>query len=239
MKHSPLYILLLCILCTHLTAQEEQNCEDEIQIKTANKLSEFTPKGWDITTVVLGDLDNKPGDEALVVYTLPPFDEEIPECQTRHVAIYKQVKDDWELWFQTDKGFLMTCDGGSKGDPIREVSIKNRVISIEHFTGSSCAYYFTHKYRFQNGDFYLIGANTLYNYNPGEPDTEELDYNLSTDIATYTNQNQGGNPKIDNNGKKANQNNTSTKLKIAPPKWSEVQIFNNKVDFGEGRVCFY
>lgn len=64
------------------------------------------------------------------------------------------------------------------GDPFGQIDIINGILLITQHGGSSWKWRFTDKYRFQHGDFYLIGHASL----DGKPCEywREVDFNLST-----------------------------------------------------------
>ena len=69
------------------------------------------------------------------------------------------------------------------GDPFDGISIEKNCIVINHFGGSRQKWNYTHRYRYQNGDFQLIGANVF----SGAPCDyfETFDYNLSNGKIKY------------------------------------------------------
>jgi len=70
------------------------------------------------------------------------------------------------------------------GDPFQKIDIIRNCIVIDHFGGSREKWNYTHRYRFQNDNFYLIGATVIIE-SPCDY-IESLDYNLSTAKAIYS-----------------------------------------------------
>ncbi len=64
------------------------------------------------------------------------------------------------------------------GDPFEDMEIKNGLLLISQSGGSSWKWGHTDKYRYQEGDFYLIGYTSI----AGKPCEywQSVDYNLST-----------------------------------------------------------
>jgi len=68
------------------------------------------------------------------------------------------------------------------GDPFQGLAVQRGVVEIQHYGGSRDRWSFTHKYRFQNGQWELIGLEV------GSTDTLDLehyddqDMNLSTGL---------------------------------------------------------
>lgn len=130
---------------------------------------------------VSGDLD-KDGIPEMAVVFITEREREIEDSwdcsEPRELVVYKQKDGEWIEW-SSSLGAIYPADGGGMmGDPYDGITIKNNVLEINHWGGSSWKWSHTDKYRFQNDDFYLIG----YSSNYGKPCEywEDVDYNLST-----------------------------------------------------------
>ena len=136
-----------------------------------------TPKNYVIIDSVLGDLDNDGREELVVAFNTKKPDEEY-ESVPRELKIYKNIDGKWTDWKKSEQALYGSRDGGMIGDPYAGIQIKNGILLISHFGGSSWKWGHTDKYRFQNNDFYLIG----YESNSGRPCDYWLnvDFNLST-----------------------------------------------------------
>ncbi len=90
----------------------------------------------------------------------------------------KKENGRWQLWHQTTSPLLEDGAGGMMGNPFDGIKIERRAIVIAHFGGSRDKWNYTHRYRFQNDNWYLIGASV----SAGAPCDYwiSLDYNLST-----------------------------------------------------------
>lgn len=101
----------------------------------------------------------------------------------RQLIVYSGEGADLDAWYTADDVILSTEHGGMMGDPLQGVAIENGTIVINHFGGSRQKWNYTHRFRWQNNDFQLIGTTIVY----GSPCDyfDELDYNLSTGKATY------------------------------------------------------
>ncbi|WP_417760281.1 hypothetical protein [Shewanella sp.] len=102
----------------------------------------------------------------------------------RDLLIYKMDNDEiWHLW-HTSHGQVMESDaGGMMGDPFESLSIVRGAIVISHFGGSRDKWNYTHRYRYQDNDWYLIGA-TIYQGAPCDT-FMSFDYNLLSGKAIY------------------------------------------------------
>jgi len=134
------------------------------------------PDNYTILDSVKGDLDNDSISELVVAYNVGP-EEEI-EGVPRELIIYKLENDKWAEWKTSYQVLYGSKEGGMMGDPYSEMEIKKGILHISQNGGSSWKWGFTDKYRFQNGEFYLIGYTSL-----GGKFCEywrAVDFNLST-----------------------------------------------------------
>ncbi|MCX7548105.1 hypothetical protein OS188_09085 [Xanthomarina sp. F1114] len=131
---------------------------------------------YSVVDSVSGDLDNDSIAELAVIYNIGPENE--IDGVPRELIIYKLKNDRWTEWKKSDQAIYGSKDGGMMGDPFTEIKIENGILQISHLGGSSWKWGFTDKYRYQNGDFYLIGYTEI-----GGKICEywrKVDFNLST-----------------------------------------------------------
>jgi hypothetical protein len=147
-----------------------------------NKKSEIIqkPKSFKVLEEIEGDLDKDGISEKVIVYDT---EKEIDLGTERHIYIYKRKNNNWKLWKKSTGAILPSEHGGMMGDPFEGISIERNCIVINHFGGSRQKWNYTHKFRFQSGEFQLIGATV----NFGSPCDyfESLDYNLSNGKIKY------------------------------------------------------
>lgn len=127
-----------------------------------------------------GDLDNDGQPEKVSVFDNGT---DAGMGTEREIHIYKKNENTWKLWHKSIGAVMPSSAGGMMGDPFESIQIKNRALVIKHFGGSRDKWEYTHRYRWQDNDWYLIGA-TIHLVTPCE-DSEKFDYNLSTQKATY------------------------------------------------------
>ncbi len=131
---------------------------------------------YTIVDTVSGDLDKDLNKELVVIFN-KGTDDEINGVP-REIIIYKLEDGKWVVWKRSEKALFGSMDGGMMGDPYGEMEIKNGILHISQNGGSSYKWTFTDKYRFQDGEFYLIGYSSisgkLCEY------WETVDFNLST-----------------------------------------------------------
>lgn len=135
------------------------------------------PKNYSLIDTVTGDLDKDGIRELAVVYNMTETGDPA-ESIPRELIIYKYQDGHWKTWKTSLQALYGSRDGGMMGDPFEEISIEKGILSISHFGGSSWKWGHVDKYRFQNGEFYLIG----YTSSSGKTCEHWLtvDFNIST-----------------------------------------------------------
>ncbi|MGU5846076.1 hypothetical protein [Aeromonas hydrophila] len=128
----------------------------------------------------MGDLDKDGIDEKVIVLDTG-LDGEIGTQRT--LLIYKKKQDKWALWLSSQGLILDSAHGGMMGDPFMSIEIQRGAIVIEHFGGSRQKWSYTHRYRFNNKAWFLIGATI--NYGAPCEGFFEFDFNVTTGKATY------------------------------------------------------
>lgn len=139
------------------------------------------PQGYTVLGKTMGDLNKDGIPELLLVYDTP---RQTDYGSEREIGIYQQKDNAWELWHTSVGAVLPSEHGGTMGDPFDGIAVENGAITINHFGGSRHRWYYIHRYRYQQGDWYLIGTTIQ----TGEPCQywETMDYNLSTKKAKFT-----------------------------------------------------
>ena len=169
-KRISTYILVLFIFSS-LSCKSQENKKSEIIQK---------PKSFKIIEEIEGDLDKDGISEKVIVYDTK---KEIDLGTERQIYIYKRKNNNWKFWKKSIGAILPSEHGGLMGDPFEGISIERNCIVINHFGGSRQKWNYTHRFRFQSGEFQLIGATV----NFGSPCDyfERLDYNLSNGKIKY------------------------------------------------------
>ena len=134
------------------------------------------PKHYSIVDSLSGDLDNDGVNELVVAYNTKEDNEN--EGVPRELIIYKKTNENWEAWKSSTQALYGSRDGGMMGDPFEDIKIENRILQIRQSGGSSWKWGHTDKYRYQNGEFYLVGYTSV----AGKPCEywQDIDFNLST-----------------------------------------------------------
>ncbi len=156
------------------TQQDSVSVENEV-VSSENLPQRMIEQADLILGQTEGDLDNDGIAEKVVVFAR---DLEFESTSPRDLIIYKNNEGVWEEWINTENAVYTADEGGMMGDPFDGVSIVNGILIIDHWGGSSWKWSNTDKYRYQDGDFYLIGYTSTY----GRPCDywEDYDVNLST-----------------------------------------------------------
>lgn len=152
-----------------------------------NNITALLPDGWHILEIIEdepeiaeGDL-NKDGipDIAAII----EGDSESEEAPPRGLMIaFGQQDTTYSLSIIADKAVLRADEGGIWGDPFDSMSIDRGSVLLKFYGGSNYRWYSFYRFRFQDEDWYLIGA-TLGSYHTGtatEEYADEEDYNLLT-----------------------------------------------------------
>ncbi|MBC7829669.1 MAG: hypothetical protein H7122_18140 [Chitinophagaceae bacterium] len=182
------------------------------------KLSDFVPLGWSILDSAKGDL-NKDGinDAAIILeyndsITFVKSREDTVLTQPRMLLIlFKTALDNNFRVAAQSNSFILNHDSPAMDDPYQELKIDKGVLRIRfHMFYNIGSWYVTntsYKFRYQQGEFILIGAD-YYSFHRASLDFEEYSYNFLTKKRSFTKGN-------DNKGTKKT---TWKSVKISMPK---------------------
>ena len=132
---------------------------------SGRSIMSFVPPGYDTLATASGDLNNdKLEDIAIVLKSLAESsDSMFDEGPNRILVIVFKRSSGYQVVAKNDSVILCRTCGGIYGDPFAEMEIKRNVLTIIHFGGSNWKWELTHRFRYQQNDFYLIGEKD-YNY---------------------------------------------------------------------------
>jgi len=161
--------------------------------KAGRSLQSFVPPGWFILRQAKGDL-NQDGQEdaALVVANKKEKDSDLrEEDMPRYLLLLFKTTDGYQLSASSDKAILLKRDGGMLGDPFQELKIERGAVVFNFYGGSRDRWGGLYRFRYQNGDWYLIGktidtGDTMLLTNSSD------DYNLVTGLLVRENSKEGG-----------------------------------------------
>jgi len=124
---------------------------------TINSVSELKNLGWEILDIQKGDL-NKDKRKDLVVVLEQETDISGYKDKKRIMLVYFKTSDNkFKKSVENKKIILCAKCGGIKGDPYGGVRIDRGSLVITNAGGSRYLWEYNHRYRHQNGDWYLIG----------------------------------------------------------------------------------
>jgi hypothetical protein len=157
--------LFLTVLQSVGQAQEEIKRPPLRVPEVADTLLQLVPPGWRAeegkTKEVDLNGDGKP--DAAFVISNGRFDATGPAESTvvKHVLILALRGDDGKLHRSvvSDAAVLDGDEGGAFGDPFEELSIEKGTVVIMHYGGSRDRWGYTHRYRYQNGQWMLVGLS--------------------------------------------------------------------------------
>lgn len=151
---------LLLLAVQQSRAQNQKEVLSHIP-STGKDMGAFVPSGYDTMATAIGDLngDGKP-DMVLVLHDKREDSavsgSDIVE-NNRPLIVLLKTNDGWKVAAKSVNVVLCKDCGGVYGDPFMQVYIRNGVILVDHYGGSNWRWGYTHKFRYRDGDFYLIG----------------------------------------------------------------------------------
>ncbi|MCC2545832.1 hypothetical protein LJY25_05205 [Hymenobacter sp. BT175] len=138
---------------------------------TGRTVADFIPARYDTLPAgrAVGDLnrDGRP-DVALVLRSKAEEASSEDNLPARRLLVLFGTPTGYTLAAQSAKAVLCRECGGIYGDPFAGVTISKGVLSVDHYGGSSWRWSITSKFRYQQGDFYLIGETESSGRNDGD-----------------------------------------------------------------------
>lgn len=188
-----------------------------------------TPESFEILNEAEGDLDKDGVSEKVIVYDTKKLTDFGTE---RQIFIYKKNNYNWVIWKKSVGAILPSQHGGMMGDPFQEILIEKNCLVINHFGGSRQKWSYTHRFRYQNGNFQLIGATV----NFGGPCDYfvNFDYNLSTGKINYKKETEN----CEKDSSTIETKNIIKKLKTLPP-MDGFYPGDNKLTFPNSKIIIY
>jgi len=141
----------------------------------SQELTDFTiPKGYDKILETKGDLDKDGKDETVMVFNTDKNSESAG--LVRKFYILKKVNGKLKIWKENSNLIFDSKEGFYPESNELELIIKNNCLVIfqSYFSNSRHTVTSKNTYRFQNGDFYLIGALVQFD--------DTCEFNFSSEI---------------------------------------------------------
>lgn len=139
-----------------------------------------TPAGFEKIGEATGDLNSDGQDEKVLVFTTGRMTDFGYE---REIHVFKMGEGAWKPWHHSSTAVLPSEHGGMMGDPFVEIAIERGCIVISHAGGSRQKWSYTHRFRYQNDHWELIGATVEFGSRCDYWDY--FDYNLSNGKIKY------------------------------------------------------
>ncbi|WP_426481519.1 hypothetical protein [Chryseobacterium sp. R2ACT005] len=134
---------------------------------SAQNLKNFSvPKGYTQIAEAKGDLDKDGKDETILIFNtnIKASDKQNLEGTNDYKRVFYILKNEnrsLKVWKENSTLLFSSGFGFYPSDNTLEINIKNNCLIIEQqfFTNSRHTQQYKHTFRFQNGDFYLIGSH--------------------------------------------------------------------------------
>ncbi|HET9057295.1 MAG TPA: hypothetical protein VFN30_10675 [Chitinophagaceae bacterium] len=161
-------------------------------------INDFVPFGWSILDSTTGDLNNDNHIDAALVLQLDDStlivnqdDDFADTITTRPRMLLILFKDDSDSFYHLTKlsnTFILVHDDSFSDDPFQDITIKKGILKIDFYWYPTSGNWFnsnSYKFRYQDKDFYLIGAD-YEESNKASHDYSRYSYNFLTRKRTFT-----------------------------------------------------
>jgi len=151
---------------------------------TGKSSEDFVPAGWTILKEAQGDLNGDGKSDAALVLASEDeenagADQEIPKRVL--IILMNQPGGLLKLSAMSDSIILCKECGGVFGDSFSDVTIERGTVVVKHYGGSAERWGFTHRFRYQNNGWYLIGETAYAQHALGRA-SASVDKNLITGL---------------------------------------------------------
>jgi hypothetical protein len=174
-------VVLLAAVCALTSAQEIKRPPLHVP-EAAETAAKFVPSGWRLEAETLKEVDLNGDGRPDAAFVISNGGEANDPTVVKHVLVLALRGSDGRLHrsLVNDAAVLDGDEGGVFGDPFQGLTVERGVVAIQHYGGSRDRWSFTHKYRFQNGQWELIGLEI------GSTDTLDLEHYDDQDINLST-----------------------------------------------------
>jgi hypothetical protein len=173
--------VLLATVCALTSGQDIKRPPLEVP-ESADTPARFVPRAWRIEAETLKEVDLNGDGRADAAFVISHGGDANDSAFVKHVLVLALRGSDGKLHRSVvnDAAVLDGDEGGVFGDPFQGLTVERGVVAIQHYGGSRDRWSFTHKYRFQNGQWELIGLEI------GSTDTLDLEHYDGQDINLST-----------------------------------------------------
>lgn len=124
---------------------------------TGKSMQAFVPKGWHVLSITTGDIDADKDADTVLALASDAEDDPATTGAPRLLVFLLKEKGGYKLAASSDKAILCKTCGGSKDDPFRSPTIEGGDVVVRHETTGAKNITTTHRFRYQDGNWYLIG----------------------------------------------------------------------------------
>jgi len=170
----------------------------------SQELKDFTiPKGYEKILETKGDLDIDGKDETVIVFNTDKTPDSESPGLVRKLYILKNINGKLKIWKENSNLIFDSKEGFYPEGNELELTIKNNCLVIfqSYFSNSRHTVTSKNTYRFQNGDFYLIGALVKFDDTCEFSFSDEINFSTGKVIVSeeYSDCDDGSNRKIPEN----------------------------------------
>lgn len=182
-------ILFILIIFSSATSRAQTFSYPLIKEK-GQRINDFIPSGWMLLDSAIGDLNKDGADDAAIVLqtkdsiTIVKGGDDTVITQPRILLIlFRNASTNSFYIAEQSNSFILNHDNPARDDPYQEMWIINGVLQIKfHLFYNMGSWYisnYSYSFRYQKGEFVLIGAD--YNsFHRATADFEEYSYNFLT-----------------------------------------------------------
>lgn len=207
-------------------------------ILQSQELKDFTiPKSYEKILQTKGDLDKDGKDETVIVFNTDKKSESEYAGLGRKLYILKNINGKLKIWKENSALIVDSKLGFYPADNELELTIKNNCLVIfqSYFSNSRHTVTSKNTYRFQNGDFYLIGALVQFDDTCEFNFSDEINFSTGKVIVReeYSDCDDGSDTKVPENYYKEFTHKLPKLLKMSDYKMgkNEIKIPNSKKSF--------
>ena len=204
----------------------------------SQELKDFTiPKGYEKILETKGDLDKDGKDETVIVFNTDKKSESEYAGLVRKFYILKKINGKLKIWKENSNLIFDSKEGFYPESNALELTIKNNCLVIfqSYFSNSRHTVTSKNTYRFQNGDFYLIGALVQFDDTCEFNFSDEINFSTGKVIVSeeYSDCDSGYERKVPENYYKELTNKLPKLIKMSDYKMgkNEIKIPNLKKSF--------
>jgi len=180
--------LILTLLCCYQLAIA-QNFKYPTAAQQGKTIKALTPAQWKVIDSVKGDLNNDKVEDLALIFEFYASVKEnraygdnttelITEIQKpRILAVYFKSGRNYKLVTQNNNFILRSEEGGTMGDPLRQMSIVNNQLNLSFEGGGNWRWKLNYTFKHQNDDWQLTKAgNYAYHTGSGEMNDKQYDF---------------------------------------------------------------